>query len=142
MPEAEAEWTALFRAANGGDRVAYARFLKQTTPVLRGITRVRRRSVPAQQHEDILQEALLATHARRDTWDPARLLRPCLQAISRHKVTDAFRARGSRVELTFRRGELPISCACPPEQADRCARAPASPRRGGGLSGRETGAGE
>jgi len=99
MPDGEADWTALFRAANGGDRVAYARFLQEITPVLRGIIRVRGRSVPAHQHEDILQEALLAIHAKRHTWDPARPLRPWLYAIVRHKVTDAFRARGARVEL-------------------------------------------
>ena len=46
-----------------------------------------------------MQEVLLAIHAKRHTWDPERPLRPWLYAIARHKVTDAFRARGARVEL-------------------------------------------
>lgn len=99
MQDVETEWAALLRAANGGDGAAYARFLREVTPVLRGIVRARGRGVPSDQHEDIVQETLLAIHRKRHTWDPGRPLRPWLYAIARHKVTDAFRARGSRVDL-------------------------------------------
>lgn len=99
MQDAKTDWTTLFRAANAGDGAAYACFLRAITPVLRGIIRARGRSVPPDQHEDILQEVLLAIHAKRHTWDPGRPLRPWLYAIARHKVADAFRARGAQVQL-------------------------------------------
>lgn len=99
MQDVETEWTALFRAANAGDGVAYGRFLREVTPVLRGIVRARGRGVPPDQHEDIVQEVLFAIHRKRHTWDAGRPLRPWLYAIARHKVADAFRARGGRVDL-------------------------------------------
>jgi len=41
----------------------------------------------------------LAVHLKRHTWDEGAPLRPWLYAIARHKVTDAFRARGRRVTV-------------------------------------------
>jgi RNA polymerase sigma factor (sigma-70 family) len=99
MQDEETEWAELFRAANAGDGAAYERFLREVAPVLRGIVRARGRGGPPHSHEDIVQEVLLAIHRKRHTWDPGRPLRPWLYAIARHKVTDAFRARGARVEL-------------------------------------------
>ncbi len=90
------------RLANAGDGRAYARLLHELAPVLRGIIRSRARSLSPDQHEDILQEVLMAVHAKRHTWNPAEPLSPWLYAVTRHKVVDAFRRRG--------RGELlPIS---------------------------------
>lgn len=99
MRDTEAEWAALLRAAMHGDGRAYARFLREVTPVLRGIVQARGASLPDHHHEDIVQEVLLAIHAKRHTWDAGRPLRPWLFAIARHKVADAFRARGARVHL-------------------------------------------
>lgn len=99
MRNVEVEWATLFQAANAGDPAAYERFLREVAPVLRGIVRARGRLIPAHSHEDIVQEVLLAIHAKRHTWDPTRPVRPWLFAIARHKVADAFRARGARVEL-------------------------------------------
>ena len=59
MMDRETEWAALLRAANAGDGQAYARFLHAVTPVLRGVVRSRGRLLPADQHEDVLQEVLL-----------------------------------------------------------------------------------
>ena len=101
MPDVETEWAALLRAANAGDGRAYARFLVEVTPVLRGIVRARGRALPADHHEDIVQEVLLAIHRKRHTWREDRPLRPWLFAITRHKVADAFRARGAHVELAL-----------------------------------------
>ena len=86
MPDAETEWAALLRAANGGDTRAYAAFLTAVAPVLRGLVRARGRAIPADQHEDIVQEVLLAIHRKRRTWDETRPVRPWLFAIARHKV--------------------------------------------------------
>jgi RNA polymerase sigma factor (sigma-70 family) len=95
----EARWASLLRTAIAGDGVAYARFLREITPVLRGIVRARGRSLPPDQHEDIVQEVLMSIHAKRHTWRPDHPVQPWLYAITRHKVIDAFRRRGSAVIL-------------------------------------------
>lgn len=99
MQDVEQEWAALMRAANAGDGRAYARLLRLVTPVLRGIVRARGRSFGPEQHEDIVQEVLLAIHLKRHTWQSDSPLRPWLFAITRYKVVDAFRARGVAVHL-------------------------------------------
>lgn len=99
MRNTETEWAALLRAANAGDGHAYACFLQQVAPVLRGIVRSRGHAIPADGQEDIVQEVLLAIHVKRHTWREDRPLRPWLWAIARYKVADAFRARGSHVHL-------------------------------------------
>ena len=99
MTNRETEWSALLQAADAGDGRAYARFLHAITPVLRGIVRARGRNLAPADHEDILQEVLLAIHAKRHTRDAAAPVLPWLYAIARHKVVDAFRRRGTAVHL-------------------------------------------
>lgn len=93
------DWEALMRAALNGDEAAYARFLHAVAPVLRGIIAARGAGLDPAQREDILQEALLAIHLKRHTWRQEAPLRPWLYALTRHKIVDAFRARGRRVHL-------------------------------------------
>ncbi len=93
------DWVELLRAANGGDDRAYADFLKQVTPVLRGIVRAKGSSLGVTACEDIVQEVLLAIHLKRHTWNAEAPVRPWLYAIARHKVIDAFRGRGKRIDL-------------------------------------------
>lgn len=93
------EWVELLRAANRGDKRAYSDFLKQVTPVLRGIVRAKGSSLGVTACEDIVQEVLLAIHLKRHTWNAEAPVRPWLYAIARHKVIDAFRGRGKRIEL-------------------------------------------
>lgn len=107
------DWAPLLRAANAGDARAYAGFLKAVTPVLRGIVRARGHSLGPAACEDILQDILLALHLKRQTWDPSLPVRPWIYAIARHKVTDAFRARGSRVEIAVE--DFAETLAAPPE---------------------------
>lgn len=99
MTDREQEWSALLQAANAGDARAYARFLHVVTPVLRGIVRARGRALPPDQHEDIVQDVLLALHAKRQTWQPDSPVLPWLYAIARYKTVDAFRRRGTAVHL-------------------------------------------
>jgi RNA polymerase sigma-70 factor (ECF subfamily) len=99
MIDREQEWSALLRAANAGDRRSYDRFLREVTPVLRGIVRSRARGQSAESHEDILQEVLIAIHAKRHTWDPAAPLLPWLYAVTRYKVVDAYRRQSRHVHL-------------------------------------------
>lgn len=99
MSDREREWSALLRAANAGDGRAYARFLHAVTPVLRGIVRARGRGLASGTDEDVVQEVLLAIHAKRHTWREEAPLLPWLYAIARYKVADAFRRRGGSVHL-------------------------------------------
>lgn len=99
MSDMNQDWSRLLLAANAGDSLAYARFLQAITPVLRGIIRARSGNLGQATCEDILQEVLLAVHLKRHTWLPTAPVRPWLYAIARYKVVDAFRARGSRIDL-------------------------------------------
>ena len=49
--------------------------------------------------EDIVQEVLLTVHLKRQTWREDSPFRPWLYAVTRHKVIDAFRSRGKRMDL-------------------------------------------
>jgi RNA polymerase sigma-70 factor (ECF subfamily) len=92
-------WETLLARANAGDGAAFGRFLTAVTPTLRAVIRARGASLPADQHEDILQEVLLAIHLKRQTWRPGTPVRPWLYAVARYKVVDAFRRRGSALHL-------------------------------------------
>lgn len=94
-----ADWEALMRAANRGDGTAYARLLREIAPVVRGIVRARGARLGAEGCEDVVQDVLLAVHLKRHTWREDAPVRPWLYAVTRHKVIDAFRSRGQRVEL-------------------------------------------
>lgn len=106
------------RAANRGDAAAYRRLLQAITPALRAVVRGRGNNMGHETCEDILQDVLLAIHTRRHTWHEDAPLRPWLYAIARHKVVDAFRARGRRVELSIDEfaGALAVECGPDPMQ--------------------------
>lgn len=97
--EHSTEWEDLMRAANRGDATAYRQLLSAITPVLRSVIRTRGTALGPQACEDVLQEVMLAIHTKRHTWREDAPLRPWLYAIARHKVVDAFRGRGRRLEL-------------------------------------------
>jgi RNA polymerase sigma factor (sigma-70 family) len=99
LPERLETWEDLMRAANRGDAAAYRRLLQAVTPVLRGVVRARGATLGPETCEDVVQEVLLAIHLKRQTWREESPLRPWLYAIARHKVVDAFRNRGQRVDL-------------------------------------------
>jgi RNA polymerase sigma factor (sigma-70 family) len=92
-------WETLLARANEGDSAAFARFLHAVTPSLRTVIRRRGDGLPPDQHEDILQEVLLAIHLKRRTWRPDSPVRPWLYALARYKVVDAFRRRGATIVL-------------------------------------------
>jgi RNA polymerase sigma factor (sigma-70 family) len=92
-------WETLLARANDGDGAAFARFLHIVTPTLRAVIRRRSGGLPPDQHEDILQEVLLAIHLKRQTWRRDAPVRPWLYALTRYKVVDAFRKRGATVTL-------------------------------------------
>ena len=86
-------------AANRGDQRAYAQILTAITPVVRGIVRARGGALGPEGCEDVVQDVLLTVHMKRHTWREDAPLRPWLYAVTRHKVVDAFRARGKRIDV-------------------------------------------
>ncbi len=94
-------WEDLMRAAIRGDTVAYRQLLQAISPVLRRVVQARGGGLGPDACEDVLQDVLLAIHTKRHTWVETAPLRPWLYAIARHKVVDAFRARGRRVEVAI-----------------------------------------
>jgi RNA polymerase sigma-70 factor (ECF subfamily) len=90
--------SAMMRSARQGDDEAYRRLLGHVSAwlrslVRRGLTSAGRGTADG---EDIVQEALLAMHLKRDTWDETQSLEPWLRAIARHKLVDYLRRRGFR----------------------------------------------
>ena len=92
MSDRNDRWSDLLRRAMRGDNVAYGQFLSDIAPVIRSI--VRARTGGAEDAEDIVQEVLLAVHAKRHTWRDGEPLTPWLYAIARYKAADAGRRRG------------------------------------------------
>jgi RNA polymerase sigma-70 factor (ECF subfamily) len=86
------------RAGLAGDAASYRRLLAEVAPFLRAVARRAFGSAaPAGVDvEDVVQDALLAVHLKRHTWDPALPLQPWLAAVARHKAVDALRRAGSR----------------------------------------------
>jgi RNA polymerase sigma-70 factor, ECF subfamily len=88
----------MMRAARNGDDEAYRCLLGLVSTwlrslVRRGLTSAGRSTADS---EDVVQEALLAVHLKRDTWDETQPLEPWLRAIARHKLVDYLRRRGFR----------------------------------------------
>ena len=81
-------WGMLVSAAQRGDAVAYETFLVELQAWL---LRYYRHRFPASAIDDAVQEALLAVHAKKQTYDPARPFGPWLTAIVRYKWIDWVR---------------------------------------------------
>ena len=99
----EAGLARLMRAALAGDERAYAEFLRQAAGLVRSLARQKIR-YGGIDPEDIVQETLLAIHIKRHTWRQDAPVTPWVYAIARYKIIDAFRRRGSRVEVKI--GEI------------------------------------
>lgn len=82
-------WGRLMAAAQAGDKAAYRLLLDELRVWL---TRYYRRRLPEGQLDDAVQDALIAIHTKRHTWDPARPFGPWLAAIARYKWIDRLRA--------------------------------------------------
>jgi RNA polymerase sigma-70 factor (ECF subfamily) len=97
----EEQWAMWMRDATSGDSCAYRLFLKSILPHVRAMALRRCESCNASlsDAEDIVQEALLAIHLKRGTWDPSRPIRPWISAIIRNKLIDTLRRRGRHVSV-------------------------------------------
>src|SRR3546814_3353082 len=84
----EVTFARLMAAAQKGDKTAYNVLLSETGMWLE---RYFRRRVPPHQLEDLVQDVLLALHAKRSTYDTSRPFLPWLAAIARYRWVDHLR---------------------------------------------------
>jgi RNA polymerase sigma-70 factor (ECF subfamily) len=89
----EVELKALMIAGLEGDAAAYQRLLEQLSTHLRAYFRSRlaRLVRGASEAEDQVQEALIAIHTRRHTYERSEPLTPWVHAIARYKLIDYLR---------------------------------------------------
>ncbi len=78
-----------------GDAAAYQAFLKDLSGYLRAFLRKRMVRLP-EEVEDLVQEALLAVHNQRHTYDPGQPLTAWVHAIAKYKLVDLLRRRACR----------------------------------------------
>jgi RNA polymerase sigma-70 factor (ECF subfamily) len=102
MTNAETELKALMLASQEGDAAAHRALLERLSRHLRAYYKSKLAKIgrSAAEAEDLVQEAVLAIHIQRHTYDPAELLTPWVHAIARYKLIDFLRrTRTSLVEV-------------------------------------------
>jgi RNA polymerase sigma-70 factor (ECF subfamily) len=102
MPPIETELEHLMIAGLDGDATAHRLLLERLSRLLRGYYKRRLAQIgrSATEAEDLMQEALLAIHTRRNTYDPGEPLTPWIHAIARYKLIDHLRrTRASRTDV-------------------------------------------
>jgi RNA polymerase sigma-70 factor (ECF subfamily) len=82
-----------------GDALAYHAFLKELSARLRAFFRKRLSRLP-DEVEDLVQEALLAIHNQRRTYDASLPLTAWVHAIAKYKLVDLMRRRAAKEGLT------------------------------------------
>ena len=114
----ESRWAALMCRAQAGSESDYRTLLTELSIVIDRYLRSR----IGHHHfiEDCVQEALIAIHGARHTYDPRRPFRPWLFAIVRHKAIDALRQlRNQRTVIDrHRQATVPESEGTSPDDAD------------------------
>ena len=93
----EASLRSLMIAGLSGDAAAYRALLLELSGHLRAYYRGKlvRAGRGMEETEDLVQEALMAVHTRRHTYDPTQLLTPWVYAIARYKLIDHLRQNQS-----------------------------------------------
>lgn len=94
MTPIEAELKALMLASLGGEAAAHRRLLDLLSSRLRAYYKGKLAGFGrgVTEAEDLVQEALLAIHTQRHTYDPTEPLTPWVHAIARYKLIDHLRA--------------------------------------------------
>ena len=98
MKASEEELKSLMNRGLKGDAAAYESLLRSLAPVLR-LYFGRRVRDAAHDVDDLVQEALIAVHTRRVSYDPGRPFMPWAYAIARYKLVDHFRRRGGTTSI-------------------------------------------
>ena len=91
----EAELKHLMLCGLNGDAVAWRTLLRALRTPLRGYF-TRRLFDGAADAEDLVQDTLIAIHAKRGTWDPTQPFTNWLYAVARYKLIDHLRRQGRR----------------------------------------------
>jgi RNA polymerase sigma-70 factor (ECF subfamily) len=109
MTTHEVELKALMLASQDGDAASHRALLDRLSRHLRAyykgkLARIGRGAAEA---EDLVQEAVLAIHLKRHTYDPVEPLTPWVHAIARYKLIDFL--RGTRTSIS----DVPV------EEADK-----------------------
>ena len=81
-----------------GDAASYATLLRALAPLLRSFF-ARRMFGAADDVEDLVQETLVAIHARKSTYDRARPVSAWIYAVARYKMVDHFRRARRTVSI-------------------------------------------
>jgi len=81
--------SAQMAAAQGGDRAAYEALLRDCVPLIKAVAR--RRGVPPDRSDDVVQDVLLTIHRARQTYDPARSFTAWLRVIAERRTIDLLR---------------------------------------------------
>ena len=92
----ETRLRGLMLAALDGDAAAYRRLLAELGKHLRPYFTRRLNAAHASHAEDLVQETLLAVHARRMTYDRDRPFTAWLHAVAHHKFVDHVRRHAIR----------------------------------------------
>ncbi len=95
MTASEPELKALMLLALDGDGAAYRRLLEALRARLEAYFHRRLQADPAHT-EDLVQETLIAIHAKRATFDRDQPLTAWVYAIARYKLVDHYRRSGRR----------------------------------------------
>ncbi len=98
MRASEDELKALMIKGLDGDALAHQALLGALAPLLRAFFGRRLRQTPAEV-EDLMQEALIAVHTRRMSYDRGRPFTSWAYSIARYKLFDHLRRR--RVDLSI-----------------------------------------
>ena len=100
----EVELKALVLASLNGDAASHRALLDRLSRRVRAYYKGKLAGVGrgASEAEDLVQEAVLAIHIKRHTYDPAEPLTPWVHAIARYKLIDFLRrTRASFTEVPF-----------------------------------------
>ena len=82
-------WNRLMAAAQRGDEAAYERLMREVRVWL---SRYFHRRLPADAADDATQEALLAVHVHKQSYETSDPMRPWLKTIARFKWIDQLRS--------------------------------------------------
>lgn len=93
------------KAAQAGDRSAYAEALRLSIPIIARVIAAQRNY--GLEMDDLVQDVLLALHSVRHTYDCNRPFIPWLVTITRHRVIDAYRRRNKVSKNETAMPELP-----------------------------------
>src|SRR3954451_1110156 len=105
------ELCALMRAAQDGDRLAYARLLQEVLPIVKRVLQSRIGFLQPSEREDIAQDILLSLHAARATYDPTRPFIPWLMTIVHNRMVETPRRYARRSSNEVLVDEYPAGVA-------------------------------